>query len=57
MSVLYSSEEPWPSLYLGLSARVVQDGHGVWVRNSVTHQSGTKHPGQVSHIHLSVDAL
>lgn len=57
LSVLYSSEEPRPSLYLWLSARVVQDGHGVWVRNSVAHQSGTKHPGQVSHIHLSVDAL
>lgn len=54
---LCCSEETQPPPYLWLSACVVQDGHGVRIGNSMTYQSGPKHPGQVSHIHLSVDAL
>lgn len=45
------------SLYPWLSACVMQDGHRVWVGNSMTHKSRAKHPGQVVHIHLSVHTL
>lgn len=41
-------------LYPWLSAGIMKDGHGVWVRNSMTYEGGTKDPGQVAYIHLSV---
>lgn len=45
------------SLYPWLSVCVMQDGHRVWVGNSVTHKSRAKHPGQVVHVHLSLHTL
>lgn len=40
------------SLYPWLSVCVMQDGHGVRVRDSMTYKSGAKHPGQVVYVHL-----
>lgn len=45
------------SPYPRLSTGVIQDGHGVWVRNSMAHQGRTEHPGQVQHIHPSICTL
>lgn len=39
---------PW------LSAGVVQDGHGVWVWDGMTHQGGSKHSCQIGDVHLGV---
>lgn len=35
----------------------MQDGHRVWVGNSMTHKSRAKHSGQVVHIHLGIHTL
>lgn len=50
--------EQWPGLaHLGLTFGVLQDGHWVRVGNRMTHNSWTKHSGQVGHIHPCLCAV
>lgn len=45
------------SLYPWLSVGVMQDGHGIWVRDSMTYKSGAKDSGQVVYVHLVFHTL
>ena len=42
--------------HLALPRRVLHDGERRGVGRAVSHQRGTKHAGQVEHVHLAVGA-